>query len=144
MVLFAVGTASPAYVTRHKRLRAYTARDYDLLVTLLSSASEATVTPNTVTEASNLARQIDNPARTDISNVIRLFLHRAVETYSGSSTAAEADVYPRLGITDAALLSREFADHVLLTADLDLYLEAARHGRKVLNLFHHIEANRLG
>lgn len=101
------------------------------------------MTPNTVTEASNLARQIDNPARTDISNVIRLFLHRAVETYIGSSTAAEADVYPRLGITDAAPLRREFADHVLLTADLDLYLEAARHGRKVPNSFHHIEASRL-
>ncbi len=142
LVLFTVGTASVRYIARHKRLRAYTEHDYHLLVSLLSTAATVCVTPNTVTEASNLARQIEEPARRAILEVLRVFLHRSQERYVMSSRAADAEVFPRLGITDAALLDSEFADHVLLTADLDLYLEATRQGRNAHNFFHLIEASR--
>jgi hypothetical protein len=142
LVLFMVGTASVSYIARHKRLRAYTARDYDLLVKLLASAPTVCVTPNTVTEASNLARQIDDPARTEISDVLRRFLGEAHEIYVASLRAADAAIFVRLGITDAGLLDSDFADHVLVTADLDLYLEATRQGREAMNFNHHIEASR--
>ena len=33
-------------------------------------------------------------------------------------------------------------NHILLTSELDLYLEAARQGMKAVNFIHHIEANR--
>lgn len=141
LVLFIVGAASTGYVARHKRLRGYTARDYDLLVRLLATARHVTVTPNTVTEASNLARQIEEPARAEIGEALRSFLRSAEETFIMSLRAAGADAYLRLGVTDAGLLDDAFADHLLLTVDLDLYLEAARLGRKAENFNHHIEAN---
>jgi len=40
------------------------------------------------------------------------------------------------------MLDHEFADYVLLIADLDLYLEAGRLKREAVNFFHLIEANR--
>lgn len=140
LLLFIVGAASPSYIARHKRLRGYHVRDYDLLVRLLSSAASVSVTPNAVTEASNLARYIAEPARTEIAKKLRGFLDEIREVYIMSTRAAAADGYIRLGITDAGMLDNEFADHLLLTADLDLYLEAARQGRRTENFNHYIQA----
>lgn len=100
------------------------------------------VTPNTITEASNRVGHIDGPARAKIFNVFRALLQKMTEVYARSSQAAENAAFLRLGITDSVLLQEEFAGHVLLTADLDLYLEAARNGRKAINFNHYIEANR--
>ena len=142
LVLLTVGTASKTYIARHKRLPAYTLRDYDLLLELLSSAKQVIVTPNTVTEASNLVRQIGGPPRAHIAEVFRRFLHTVQEKYVASQHAAASTAYVRLGIADAALLHNDFAEYVLLTADLDLYLEAARQGRQTIDFNHHIEADR--
>ena len=142
LVLFVVGTASKTYIASHKRLRAYTAADFDFLVSLLSNMKRIVVTPNTVTEASNLMRQTVDPARTRISSVFRTFLSTSDEIYIVSSRAAGQPSFPRLGIADAALLTAMTSGSVLLTADVDLYLEALRHGREAINFNHHIEANR--
>ena len=64
------------------------------------------------------------------------------ETYIESRRAANDSIFLRLGITDAALLNIVTKDHVLLTADVDLYLEATRRGHQAVNFNHHIEANR--
>ena len=67
LVLLVVGTTSRSYIGKHKRLRAYTDRDFVLLLEVLSAAQRIIVTPNTVTETSNLAGQIAEPARSRIS-----------------------------------------------------------------------------
>jgi hypothetical protein len=133
--------ASPAYIARHKRLRAYSVRDFELLCTLVSAASRVIVTPNTVTEASNLAGQISEPARTRVFAQLRALVTVAEERYITSRQAAENSTFLRLGITDAVVLETMEVDLTLLTADLDLYLEAARQGRTVVNFNHHIAAN---
>ena len=58
-----------------------------------------------------------------------------------SATAAEDTAFLRLGITDAAFLDVS-VNHTLLTADLDLYLEASRRGQNAVNFNHYIEAAR--
>ena len=82
LVLFVVGAASIDYIERHKRLRVYTPCNYHLLVGLLSSAASVCVAPSRVTEASNLARHIDEPARSEVSEALRTFLHGAVKPIS--------------------------------------------------------------
>jgi hypothetical protein len=142
LVRFLAGAALLGHIERHKPLRGYAAGDCNLLVGLLSSATTVSVTPNTVTEAANLARQIDGPARTGITRALRRFLPGAQEIHVPSTRATGADMYLRLGVTDAGLLDVEFADHLLPTAGLDLWLEAARRGRKAENFVHHIAADR--
>ena len=44
-LLLVVGTASRSYVGAHKRLRAYSEEDYDLLVDWISDAARVVVTP---------------------------------------------------------------------------------------------------
>ncbi len=141
LVLLVVGMASPAYISRHKRLRAYNVRDFELLRTVLAAASRVIVTPNTVTEASNLAGQISEPARTLVFTKLRALLTIAEERYVASRQAAESGTFLRLGITGAVVLDAMDVSSTLLTSDLDLYLEAARQGRTVVNFNHYIAAN---
>jgi hypothetical protein len=142
LVLLVVGTASRSYIVKHKRLQAYTEKDFRLLLDILSAAPRIIVTPNTVTETSNLVVQIAEPARSRIYAVFRALLTVTDEIYVASKQAAEHAAFPRLGVTDAALLNIVTSRHTLLTADLDVYLEAARHGHTAINFNHHIEANR--
>ncbi len=144
LVLLIVGSASISYIPKHKRTRAYTANDFALLVNRLAQAASIVVTPNTITEASNLAGRIDGPARSHIFAVFRALLLRLTEVHVVSSAAAEDPIFLRLGLTDSVLLQEAFKGHVLLTADLDLYLEAARRGRNAINFNHYIEANQPG
>lgn len=142
MVLLVVGTASRSYIAKHKKLKAYGEEDFTLLVDFLSRESRVIVTPNTVAETSNIAGSIPQPMRTDIYKALRNLLSDMHETYIGSHRAASDPIFSRLGITDAALLNIVTTDHILLTADLDLYLEATRRGHRAVNFNHHIEANR--
>ncbi len=142
-LLLVVGMASDSYVVQHKRLRQFSVEDYHLLLTLLSTYSQIIVTPNTVTETSNLAVYISNPtARPYILQALGCLLETAKEHYIASRDVAISPVFLRLGITDAALLHTDLSNALLLTADLDLCLEAAHQGRPVINFNHHIEANR--
>lgn len=142
LVVLAVGTASMAYLGRHKKTRAYSANDFTLLARILASADVVEITPNTVTEASNLARFAEEPVRTRVSEVLRAIIGGTREIYIPSTVAATDGIFLRLGLTDAALLAAELEDHVLITSDLDLYLEASRRGREVVNFNHYLEANR--
>ena len=142
LVLWVVGLASTSYISRHKRLQAYSVNDFSLLTNFLSRASRIVVTPNTITETSNLAGQIAEPARTSIFASLRALLQNTDEIYVESQRAADHAAFPRLGITDSVLLSTMTENHTLVTVDLDLYIQASRRGMKVVNFNHHIEANR--
>lgn len=143
LVLLIVGLASETYIPQHKRLRAFTVADFQLLRGLLGSASSIVVSPNVLTETSNLIRQITEPARARITAVFRHFVISATETYVPSARSIEDPTFPRLGLTDSVLLSPEFAELLIVTVDLDLYLEASRRGHDVINFNHHIEASRV-
>ena len=136
LVLLIVGTASRSYVPGHRRLRAYSESDFDLLVDLIAPASSILLTPNTLTEASNLLGYIGEPARGKICDVFRVFIKAGEERYLESGRAAERDEFRRLGLTDSVLLHLAEEPSTLLTADLDLYLAAAKRGLKVINFNH--------
>ena len=144
LVLLVVGLYSRPYIARHKRLAAYSEKDFDLLSAYVASASRLIVTPNTVTETSNLAGQTSEPARGKILKVLGKLLHTTTteELYIDSKFAAEHPAFPRLGLTDSVLLNVADEGRTLLTADLDLYLAALRHGQSAVNFNHYIEANR--
>jgi len=137
LVLFVVGTASKEYIAKHKKLTAFTVEDYDRLVKIIARASEVLVTPNTLTETSNLAAYINEPARSKVLNVLRTVIASASqERYVPSSVAAERKEFVRLGLADAALLEIAAKDVTLLTTDFDLYNIALAKGAQALNFNH--------
>lgn len=142
LVLLVVGRVSRAYIGKHKRLRAYREDDFEQLAELLADPARSAVTPNVLSEASNLLAQIADPARTEIFSGLRRLIGHAVEIYVPSGVAAAHPAFTRLGLADAACLTGEVSDALLLTADTDLYLAALSSGRKVLNFWHVREENR--
>ena len=135
-----VGSASPGYIANHKRLHpVYTETDFDLLVKQISGFSVMMLTPNTVSETSNLIDHISDPARTHIYQVLRALLAALPafeERYVSSICAAKRIELAKLGVTDRVLLTLRAEGIPLLTVDPQLYLAANRFYRNVLNFNH--------
>jgi hypothetical protein len=138
LLLFVVGTASPKYIAMHKKLKSYANEDFLLLARLLSSAAQIVVTPNTLTETSNLAGYIADPALTHIFLVLRQLItsDATKEQLVGSEIAAARPEFIRLGLTDSVLLHIANDSNMLLTADVGLYLAALASGKKAANFNH--------
>jgi len=136
LLLLVVGTADRAYITKHRRLQSYSEGDFDLLRQLIAPMSAIIVTPNILTETSNFAQQIAEPARTRIATAFAILLDKLDEQYVASKQAAAQPEFPCLWLTDSGILDQMTKEHILLTADLSLYLAAERRGHKAINFNH--------
>lgn len=136
LVLLIVGGTRRDLIGRHKRLKAFAQEDFDLLQQIIARAVRVIVTPNTLTEASNLMAQIEDPARSEIRETFRRVVVASEEEYVPSCDAVSSVEFLRLGLTDAGLLQLVSGSRSLLTSDLDLYLEALRSGAAAVNFNH--------
>jgi hypothetical protein len=137
LLLLVVGSASRRYIASHKRLRSFTEADFERLLAMLDG-NRLLLTPNTLTETSNLAA-LDlkhDPARSQIRMVLRRFIDAGDEIMVASRTGAAQDEFLRLGLTDSVLLSLGSPSTTLLTTDLDLYIAAGRRGQAAENFNH--------
>ena len=130
IVLLVVGFAGRELIARHRRTRTFTVEDYDRLSQAISRVGELRMTPNTLTEASNLLGQHGEPQRSRLLLTLRALIERSPETVVASVDAARSAAFPRLGLTDAVLLEVVSADAPLLTVDLDLYAAALASGEE--------------
>ena len=124
LVLLTVGSVGRDLISRHRRLREYTAEDYDVLRNLIRSIDRILVTPNTLTETSNLLSQHGEPDRSRFLDRLRFIIHESEEVVVTSSEASDNSEFSRLGLTDAALLEAVTDETPVLTVDLGLYLAA--------------------
>lgn len=136
LLLFVVGTASRDYISKHKRLTQFTVEDYDTLVKVIERAPEVLLSPNTLTETSNLAAYIAEPAKGAIFQVLKNVISGSQERYISSRVATERLEFLRLGLTDAALVEASTEEVAILTTDLDLYLAAIAKGSPAMNFNH--------
>jgi predicted nucleic acid-binding protein len=136
LVLFVVGAASREYISRHKKLTEFTSEDYDALIGLISNVQSVLVTPNTLTETSNLAAYIAEPARGEVFRILRAVIANSDEIYIPSRTAVQRREFVRLGLTDAALIEVASQEAAILTTDLNLYLAAQAAGTPAINFNH--------
>ena len=127
LVLLVVGETDRTLISKHGRTRAYQVEDYERLVRLINETDQRVfVTPNTLTEASNLLAQDrrEEPDRSRIFGVLQALIERTEEEVVESKVAARNSNFKRLGLTDAALLEVISVSNPLVTGDLDLYRAA--------------------
>ena len=137
IVLLVVGLVGRDLIARHRRTRTFAVEDYDRLSRAISRVGNVRVTPNTLTEASNLLGQHGEPQRSRLLLTLRALIEQSPETVVASVDAVRRDVFPRLGLTDAALLEVVSGDAPLLTVDLDLYVAALANGDEAAINFNH-------
>jgi len=130
LVLLVAGTVDPDIIRRHRRLQHYAPSDYEVLRALLSD-SPIYVTPNTLTEASNLLRTHADPERTALTEQLRALIQASNELIVLSATAADIDSFELVGLTDAVVLAAGSTHDPMipiLTADAWLHHLALRSG----------------
>jgi hypothetical protein len=137
LLLLVVGMTNKTYIAKHKRLQAFTVEDYEVLGSILAGAPSVLLLPNTITETSNLAANIADPARTEIFFTFKRLIQATGEQYVESRVASERLEYLRLGLTDAAILEALADEVAVLTTDLELVVAAQAKGHRALN-FNHI------
>jgi rRNA-processing protein FCF1 len=135
LVLHTVGSLDPKLIGRHKRTSGFTAEDFELLDRFLRLFPRIFVTPNVLTEVSNLLDSGDLRERLQVS--LAAVIQVLDERYVPSSDACSVDGFRRLGLTDATLLALAGGGLLVLTADVPLYVELQRKGMEVVN-FHHL------
>ena len=100
LVLLVVGETDKALISRHRRTKAYQMEDYELLVRLINETDhQVFVTPNTLTEASNLLAQHGEPERSRIFGVLQALIETTEEKVIESKAAARNSNFRRLGLT---------------------------------------------
>lgn len=128
LVLLVVGSVGRSLIAKHRRLQGYSPEDYETLVDLLSHVDGLYVTPNTLTETSNLLAQHGEPERSLFLEHLRAIIQESREVVIRSAEAADSDEFVDLGLTDAALLEAISTEVPLVTVDTDLYLAALGKG----------------
>ena len=142
LVLLVVGSAGREYISKHRRLRRFSNEDYDLLLRLIRRASghrRVFVTPNTLTEISNLLAQHREPERSLFFQRLQYLIENSQEVVIASATAASNDSFARLGLTDAALLEAVTVETPLITVDVELYLQALSKGENTAINFAYVQ-----
>lgn len=138
LVLLIVGSVDTRLIAKHRRLRAYSANDYETLIRLLDPVEQVFVTPNTLTETSNLLAQHAEPERSRFFDRFRFIIQHSKEVVVASDIASRSNVFARLGLTDAALLESASVETPVVTVDLDLYLAALNKGAEAAVNFTHL------
>lgn len=142
LVLLVVGLTKRSLIEKHKRTKSYEQEDFDLLIEVLSNFDQIVVTPHILTETSNLASQIGEPAMTNIRQTLLNLLDEQKEEYEASISIGKHQSFLRLGLTDCAILNLVKNNLPLITVDLDLYLSALSINHDTVN-FNHLRQNRL-
>ena len=138
LVLFVVGRTGRKLIAKHRRLREFSVDDYNRLVKMIRMVGQVVVTPNTLTETSNLLAQHHEPERSRFFDVLRFLIENSEEITVASVDASRSRAFRRLGLTDAAVLEVVSADTPLLTVDLDLYIAAlSKDSNAAVNFWHH-------
>jgi len=139
LVLLVVGSVGKYLISKHRRLRRFSHDDYDTLTGMIAKVDQVFVTPNTLTETSNLLAQHKDPERSLFFRRLRFVIEESEEVVVASKTASRNNSFLRLGLTDAALLEAITEERPLITVDLDLYLAATAKGRQTAMNFTHLQ-----
>ena len=127
LVLLVVGSVGREQIGKHRRTRTFASKDYDRLLSLVESLDRVYVTPNTLTEVSNL---LEDRRDTRFLEKFRILVDSSKEIVVASAIAAANSAFTRFGLTDTVLLEVVSAKRPLITVDLDLFNAAFAKGEQ--------------
>lgn len=138
LVLLVVGNVRRSLVDRHPRLKAYSITDYDLLVSQFGPRSRIYVTPNTLTETSNLLPYGPESINASLFEELRSMIEDSEEIVVMSRTASAKPEFMWLGLTDAVLVDLATPETPLMTTDLRLWSAVISLKPEAAVNFHHL------
>lgn len=121
LILF-VGIVNPNRIPQFHRTKKFIPEDYKLLSALLKSFSKIVVTPNILTEVSNLIgnSNLKDPELSLCFNAISQAVNQLDEFYIESKTATQVEQFTKYGLTDCGIISVARDSYLVLTDDFKL------------------------
>ena len=120
LLLWLVGSTNKARITQFNRTQNFVPEDYELLVEIFHTFRKILVTPNILTEVSNLINQLGEPERSKCFSVFARDIVQLDEIYIDSHTIAATDKFPKFGLTDCGIVNVAKESYLVLTDDLKL------------------------
>jgi hypothetical protein len=133
LALLIVGLTSKDYIQKHGRTRQFTKKDFDVLLNLLECFNEAVVTPNVLSELSNLLDEGYDPMRSQIWRKFRYFIEGTKEIYLMSGHLSDRSEFIRLGVADYSMLELAKQRIAILSTDGALCRAALGEGYNAQN-----------
>lgn len=135
-LLMVIGTVDRELIVRFKRTNTFCGDDYDCLIGVLKNFKRLVVTPNILTEVSNLLGQLSEPKRSHAFATLGILTTTLFEIYVCSRSLLESPNLVRFGLTDAGLIDLASENVLTLTDDFRLYGKLMASGRAAINFNH--------
>jgi len=136
LILLIVGSIGENHIRKFKRTNQYTYDDYLLLVELIKM-STIVLTPNVLTEASNLLEQYEfYNQRIGLKNIENI-ISQSNEIYTKSNELVKLDTYLKFGLADSSIYNLCKKGIMAITVDLPLYGYLSSKSLPVINFNHY-------
>jgi rRNA-processing protein FCF1 len=136
LLLYFVGRFKRELIPSFRRTDQFTPEDFDLLLRLLKRFQRIVTTPNILSEVNSLSAQLGEPAKTPYFQEFAQGIETLDEHYVESTAAARIEHFPKLGLTDCAILHCAKGQFLVLTDDSRLYQLMEKSGVDVINFSH--------
>lgn len=139
LVLLLVGTVNVRRIVTFKRTRDFTAEDFDLLRQLLEWFGKPVFsTPHVLSQLSDLT-DLSGRELIAIRRLFRATIGTVEEQYDSARVLVDDPMFERFGLGDTSVAAVCKRNILVLTADLQLYVELASLGLDTIN-FNHLRA----
>ncbi len=138
LVLLIVGRVRQDLISKHRRLREFSVEDYQCLIDTIDQVAQVFVTPNTLTETSNLLAHHKEPERSRFFDMLENLIEKTKEVMVASIKASKIQEFRRLGLTDAVFLMVATAETPLITTDFKLYHSVSTKNPNAVINFRHL------
>ena len=137
LLLYFVGAFDRTQVSRFKRTQKFAEEDHEILERFLGNFKKIVTTPNILTEVSNLAGQLGEPAKRSCFEILAQGITLLDEHYIQSKTVAKMGEFAGFGLTDSGIIHVSRGRFLVLTDEWKLAQYLENLGVHVLN-FNHI------
>lgn len=134
LLLFIAGNANRSLISEITATRAYQDSDYETLKRLVNRFRSILVTPNILTETSNL---LGHRKQTRLFLAFSVFISGAREYYVPSASVAARSDLPRFGLTDLTIDECSGSNVAVITDDGPLYHFLLGRGVPAINFTYH-------
>ena len=128
-LLYFIGELNRNRITRFKRTKQFTPKDYDLLVDFLRNFATLATTPNILTEVNSLINQLGEPERSACYEIFARKVDSLQESYLSSQSIASLNwSFFKYGLTDCGIDMLARDRYLVLTDDLKLFTHLSSKG----------------
>lgn len=134
-LLLLIGGLGEKHITSFKRTNIFDNSDYLLLIKLINR-SNVILTPNVLTESSNLIRTYDDSIGNKASIELKRIIASTKEIFIHSTLLTQNKCFLKFGLTDSSIYNLASKGVTAITVDAPLYGLLYNKGYPVINFNH--------